>query len=101
VCLIGVGRPKYKQMIGSSTGVLNVNESYSVSLEDPSSSAPELERSHSATNNFVNKYILLNPGPEYEIDGQDLCFYVSLVKEENYIWKEARTKICNQNASYF
>ena len=46
------------------------------------------------SNSFLNKYILLNPGPNYEIESHDICIYISLVKEENYNWKAARLKIC-------
>jgi len=41
-----------------------------------------------------NKSLLLNPGPSYLLEPTDLCFYISLVKEENYNWKEARLADC-------
>jgi hypothetical protein len=41
-----------------------------------------------------NRYIIINPGPDYKILSQDLCFYISLVKEENYDWKLAKSKLC-------
>ena len=44
--------------------------------------------------NVPNKNILLNPGSDYELDEEDQCFYISLVKEENYDWKNSRAKIC-------
>jgi hypothetical protein len=33
------------------------------------------------------RIIQLNPGSQYQIEAQDLCFYISLVKEENYEFK--------------
>ena len=44
--------------------------------------------------NMASMNMLLNPGPDYELEAQDTCFYISLVKEENYDWKISRTKIC-------
>jgi hypothetical protein len=44
--------------------------------------------------NIASMNMLLNPGPDYELEAQDTCFYISLVKEENYDWKISRTKIC-------
>ena len=37
---------------------------------------------------------MLNPGPSYILEPTDLCLYISLVKEENYNWKEARLSDC-------
>ena len=54
--------------------------------------ANALNRNLSQTN---SKSILLNPGPDYLIEPQDQCFYISQVKEENYNWKIAKSKICN------
>jgi len=45
-------------------------------------------------NNTATMNMLLNPGPDYELEAQDTCFYISLVKEENYDWRNCRTKIC-------
>ena len=37
------------------------------------------------------RIIQLNPGSQYQIEAQDLCFYISLVKEENYEFKTRKT----------
>lgn len=52
-------------------------------------------KSKHAANNPFNRIILLNPGPNYEIEAQDICYYISLVKEENYNWKSSKaTRSC-------
>ncbi len=71
MCLIGVG--KYK-----SPAEIDQNNENAASFSS-----------------FSNEYIQLNPGPNYEIEPNDLCFYISLVKEENYDWKEARNRLSN------
>jgi hypothetical protein len=37
--------------------------------------------------------IFINPGPNYQIKGNDSCFYISLVKEENFDTKLLKMKI--------
>ena len=40
----------------------------------------------------ISKSILLNPGPNYYLEPSDQCFYISLAKEENFNWKDIRSK---------
>lgn len=47
----------------------------------------------SQSNMFADRTILLNPGPNYKIDANDLCLYIALIKEENFNFKEAK-KVC-------
>lgn len=46
---------------------------------------------------FYKPEIYLNPGTNYQIKPNDTCFYISLVKEENYELKLFKLKICKQN----
>lgn len=86
MCLIGIAKPKPRISIASSKQHLSSN----VTKHDE-----HIKTSNNLlTNNFFNKHILLNPGPNYEIEPHDTCFYISLVKEENYNWKAARVKLC-------
>lgn len=87
VCLIGIGSSREaKQSYTLYTNEANSSSTNSTSM------ATVLNRNVSQSG---NKTILLNPGPDYLIQPQDHCFYISQVKEENYNWKVARTKICN------
>ncbi len=36
---------------------------------------------------FSNKDLLINPGIRYIIEADDICVYISLIKEENYDFK--------------
>ncbi len=49
-------------------------------------------------NNMSKRTILLNPGSTYQIESQDLCLYISLLKEENYDWKTSRSSSRVSNA---
>ena len=84
MCLIGVKRNSLNES-------LNQNSSFF-------SKKNEFSHSNQSVNIDVNiiasMNMLLNPGPDYELEAQDTCFYISLVKEENYDWKNCRTKIC-------
>ena len=82
----------------SSNGVLNA--SFTTYSNDDHKNEFNRNTMQTPLNNFANKYVVLNPGPGYEIEPQDVCIYISLVKEENYNWKAARTKIC-KNSSFF
>ncbi|CAF0855636.1 unnamed protein product, partial [Brachionus calyciflorus] len=84
VCLIGVAKPKPK--LSEATSRQYINSTMLKQNEDQLSK-------NTPANSFLNKYILLNPGPSYEIEPNDICFYISLVKEENYNWKAARLKL--------
>lgn len=46
---------------------------------------------------FTNRTILLNPGINYKIREDDICFYISLVKEENYEAQRNKSKLCKWN----
>lgn len=46
-------------------------------------------------NAFMNCNVIINPGSRYFIQPDDICIYISLVKEENYDWKNAKTIIGN------
>ena len=35
--------------------------------------------------------IILNPGANYQIKSDDICFYISLVKEENFEMKQLKS----------
>jgi hypothetical protein len=35
--------------------------------------------------------VILNPGKDYRLQPKDVCLYISLVKEQNFNWKEFRT----------
>lgn len=67
--------------------------SFNSKLNDEMHNTNNFLKIPSNTNLPSNKNILLNPGPNYEIEAHDTCFYISLVKEENYNWK-AKSKIC-------
>ncbi len=69
VCLIGVAKSK-------------INTSDQQKEKNPSFSSSS------------NEYIVLNPGPNYDLEPNDICLYISLVKEENYDWKEAKARLC-------
>ncbi len=72
VCLIGVAKSRIK-----------TNENASQQHEkNPSFSSSS------------NEYIVLNPGPNYDLVPDDICLYISLVKEENYDWIEAKARLC-------
>ncbi len=71
VCLIGIGKDKQKQSVISE-----------ISCE---------------IKNSLTQNILLNPGSNYFIEPNDTCFYISLVKEENYDWKNFKFRPCNYN----
>lgn len=88
MCLIGVGRQRSRLSMASS----HIN-SFNSKLNEDNQHQPNTNKNQNA-NIFNNKYILLNPGPNYEIEPHDTCFYISLVKEENYNWKAAKSKIC-------
>ena len=81
MCLIGIAKHKQNFSTFSSN----------IALSSKCSSASLSEQA----TNFSSKYVLLNPGPNYEIESNDVCLYMSIVKEENFNWKAARTKICN------
>ena len=97
VCLIGIGsfRKEYKSslLLDSSTksAIASVEDHH---LHGGSSSY------NSATHNIdltcmSKRTIQLNPGSQYQIEAQDLCFYISLVKEENYEFKTSKTlRLC-------
>lgn len=92
VCLIGIGKLKEKYSI------FKPNTSYN--SQQPSDIYNELYmrtnfmKSTIDPREHFNRFIMINPGPDYKIMSQDLCFYISLVKEENYDWKQAKAKLC-------
>ena len=94
MCLIGIGKIKEK------SGFLHTNESYNSNHSDTAFSELFSKQSSIKTSNdeqrkeSFNRTIMINPGPDYKIQSQDLCFYISLVKEENYDWKTAKSKLC-------
>lgn len=83
VCLIGIGT--YKKEYKSSLLLENKSKTIDSSLEDHhlyENSAHNIDLTCMSKRN-----IQLNPGSQYQIEAQDLCFYISLVKEENYEFK--------------
>lgn len=85
VCLIGIGCNR------------QAKSSYTLSANDNTSSHNSISVMNLLNRNISQtgtKQILLNPGPNYFIEPQDLCFYISQVKEENYNWKAVKSKIC-------
>ncbi len=97
MCLIGIGKPR-KQFSNSSSFLSSIVSKSDDDL-DPNNPKNNLASCNSDSiplNYYSNKNILLNPGPDYLIQPQDICFYISIVKEENYNWKAAKLKICNR-----
>lgn len=62
-------------------------------VEDPNGITIQTCSANIDCNNISKRTILLNPGSQYQIEAQDLCFYISLVKEENYEWKASKLKL--------
>lgn len=90
VCLIGIGksRKRFSSMAFSSED-FNYSRSSSVNSSTSKSKCTSINMS------LHSKSILLNPGAHYEIEAQDICYYISLVKEENYNWKGSKaTRNC-------
>ncbi len=93
MCLIGVAtfKKEYKcSLLFDSSAVRSLNNT----IEDMIG----LNSQHNILNSLdltsmSKRTILLNPGSNYQIESQDLCFYISLLKEENYEWKISKIKI--------
>ncbi len=73
VCLIGIGKLDEELNSGSFTIEQNIGEQ---------------------KNMLSNSNIYLNPGNNYKILADDVCFYISLVKEENFEMKVIKQKTC-------
>lgn len=93
VCLIGIGKDR-KNM--SSLMIFEDDEKNELkeSRSSSTSSKASMKSKHASTNSPINRCILLNPEPFYEIEAGDICYYISLVKEENYNWKGKQAKSC-------
>ncbi len=76
VCLIGIGKLDEELNSGSFTIEQNIDEQKKM---------------------LSNSNIYLNPGNNYKIQADDVCFYISLIKEENFEMKVNKQKICMFN----
>jgi hypothetical protein len=91
VCLIGIGRRADKNRVSFSTcSVSSTGGDYSNNSQNEDNNNSSLPQQ----TNYINRNILINPGPDYIIDSDDECFYMSLIKEENYTMKISRTHTC-------
>ncbi len=39
--------------------------------------------------------VIINPGHDYFLQADDVCIYVSLVKEHNFDWKTVKSSLSN------
>jgi hypothetical protein len=44
-------------------------------------------------NEQLGSSMILNPGIEYLLQSDDVCIYISLVKEQNFDWKNMKSVI--------
>jgi hypothetical protein len=90
VCLIGIGtfKKEYKSSLLLDN---NTNKTATTLLDEQAGMTSHYNTLHNIDFTCMSKRtILLNPGSQYQIEAQDLCFYISLVKEENYEFKTSK-----------
>ena len=81
VCLVGIStkETKYKKSI--------------YTIDDDDESEEGESKSSETRLKFIDRNVVINPGSEYSLKPDDICLYISQIKEENYDWKMSKPYI--------